>query len=77
MPEEKIHIDVYKFGTYYNPASFRYNGPCDVGCDRCDKEKITVCIGWGNYDLCLSCVAEIHEKYENDELSVFADTDDD
>ena len=75
MPEKKIYFDVYKFGTYYNPASLHYGEPCEVGCDRCNKEDIAVCIGWGDHDLCLNCIAQINDKYENDELSVYDEDD--
>lgn len=75
MPEEKIFYKVYKHGFYYNPANRHYGGPGEVGCDRCLKEDIAVCIGWGDFDLCLDCCAEINEKYENGDLVVVSDSE--
>ena len=75
MPEEKIYYQVYKFGKYYNPANLHYDGPGEIGCDRCQKEGIAVCIGWGDYDLCLDCTAEINRQYEDGELVVYSDSE--
>ena len=63
------------FGKYYNPASMHYDGPEEVGCDRCQKEDIAVCLGWGEYDLCLDCAAEINKDYEDGNLSVYSDSE--
>ena len=73
MSEEKIHYQVYKFGKYYNPASLHYKGPIEVGCDRCDKHDIVACIGWGEYDICLECIAEMCKKDEDGDLAVYSD----
>jgi hypothetical protein len=75
MVEEKIFYDTYKYGEYYNPANKHYNGQEDVGCDRCQKTNITVCIGYRDIDLCLKCVSDINTKYENEELVVYDDSD--
>jgi len=73
MAEEKIYYQVYKYGKYYNPASLHYGQPGDIGCDRCLKEDIAACIGWGEVDLCLNCVSEINAKYEDGDLLVYSD----
>ena len=57
---------VYKYGTYYNPADLHYNEPIMVGCDKCGKEDIKVCLGWKEYDLCMQCVQDI-EQQEDDQ----------
>jgi hypothetical protein len=72
-PEEKKFYEVFKYGVYYFPASKHYGGPVEVGCDRCLREDIATCLGWGEVDLCMECVADINKKYEDDELSVYSD----
>jgi hypothetical protein len=54
-------VETYQKGIYYNPANKHYNNPNGtVSCDRCKREDIKVCIGYGeNYDLCMTCVDEI------------------
>ena len=53
---------VYKYGTYYNPASRHYgdNLATNVSCDRCHRSHLDVCIGWQTFDLCLQCMTEIN-----------------
>jgi hypothetical protein len=73
MPEEKSYYNVYMHGTYYCPAYKKYNQVIEVGCDRCLKNDISVCISFGKIDLCLECVVEINDKYDSDNLSVYSD----
>jgi hypothetical protein len=75
MAEEKIFFDTYKYGTYYNPACLHYDEPCEVGCNRCGAENITASIGWGECDLCLNCIADINNMYEQGSLAVYSDND--
>jgi len=51
-------FNVYRYGTYYNPAFRQYNltTMVNVICDRCHKNYLNVCIGWNNKNLCLECV---------------------
>lgn len=57
-------IKVYKYGTYYNPASKHYGGEetTNVVCDRCYRDHLDVCIGWQTHDMCLHCVEEINKE---------------
>ena len=55
-------LDIYKLGTYYNPASTHYGEGKSVICDRCAKCNLTACIGYLNYDLCLSCADVVDRK---------------
>lgn len=56
-----------KEGTYYNPAYTHYvkNDKNDntiiVSCDRCNRDNLPVCIGFGEVDLCLKCATELTE----------------
>jgi len=51
-------FNVYRYGTYYNPAFRQYNltTMVNVICDRCHKNYLNVCVGWNNKNLCLECV---------------------
>ena len=53
---------IVKNGTFYNPASKHYSYETDVKCDKCLKTGINICIGWENYDLCMSCVDLLSKK---------------
>lgn len=46
----------YTQGRYYNPASDHYLSVDHVVCDQCKRTHIDKCIGWEEYDLCISCV---------------------
>jgi len=63
----EIEQEVYKYGTYYNPASKHYSlfEDINVVCDRCNRSRLPVCIGYNEYDLCLKCVDAIsdHGKF--------------
>lgn len=60
-------INICKYGTYYNPAEKHYdNQVCDVICDRCRKQKLAICIGWENFDLCLRCVEDVNSQLHTD-----------
>ena len=60
MATQETFMQIYKLGTYYNPATNHY-GRTDtsVVCDRCKRTNLNVCIGWLTYDLCLKCVQDI------------------
>ena len=73
--DERLFIKIYKYGTYYNPAYEHYLPRVDVGCDRCLKEKITACIGWRDYDLCLLCISEIDIMNQKKEI-ILSDSSD-
>jgi hypothetical protein len=50
----------FKKGTYYNPASTHYdNMSANVICDRCRASNLTVCIGFGQTDLCMQCISQM------------------
>lgn len=59
--------DIYKHGTYYNPAWRHYGEHVNVICDRCQRQNLLVCIGFRENDLCLTCV----EQLANREPKVF------
>lgn len=49
--------EVYENGTYYNPAWKHYGKEnINVQCDRCYRDNLSVCIGYGENDLCMKCV---------------------
>lgn len=50
-------VDVIDNGTYFYPAWKHYGKQVNVVCDRCATRNIPVCIGYGQRDLCLSCVS--------------------
>lgn len=50
-------VDVIDHGTYFYPAWKHYGRKVDVICDRCAEKNLTACIGFGERDLCLPCVA--------------------
>ena len=50
---------VIDFGSFYNPAWKHYGKYVIVGCDRCGKNNINSCIGFGSQDLCLICADEL------------------
>jgi len=50
----------YNHGVYYNPAYKHYNNiTSNVTCDRCKTNHLSVCIGLGQTDLCMQCMAEL------------------
>lgn len=58
-------------GTFYYPAWKHYGSTkANVVCDRCSKNNLVSCIGYGNnLDLCLNCVQAITEMlYETDPI---------
>lgn len=55
-------LDIYKLGKYYNPASTHYGEGKSVICDRCAKRNLNACIGYLDYDLCLSCADVVDRK---------------
>lgn len=59
--DKKLMLKIYKYGTYYNPASKHYNSVVNVMCDKCYKDKLEMCIGYEDYDLCLFCIEEINK----------------
>jgi len=50
-----------KNGIHYKPATSRYptNSSVNVICDKCDAGNLEECIGYEDYDLCLSCAGSI------------------
>lgn len=57
-----VMLQIYKLGSYYNPATNHYGYEANVTCDRCFKSHLSICIGWQTYDLCLPCVNEINKE---------------
>ncbi len=50
-------------GTYYIPAWKHYNNKqANVVCDRCKRTKLSACIGYDSYDICLACADKISEQ---------------
>lgn len=55
--KEQLYLNIYNYGTYYNPAWKHYNrSNAIVNCDRCYRSGIPVSVGWKEYDLCMNCV---------------------
>ena len=63
--DKETMIKVYKFGSYYNPASNHYGNAANVVCDRCFKDNLDISIGWQTYDLCLQCINVINIELKN------------
>ena len=65
MLEQQNYIDIYKNGTYYNPAHKHYpkqdRSQTNVVCDRCQKTNLGSSIGWQDYDLCLECTSKVEK----------------
>ncbi len=59
--DKKTMIKIWKYGTYYNPASKHYGNPGNIMCDKCFKDNLNMCIGYEDYDLCLNCVEDINK----------------
>lgn len=70
-----IMLNIYKNGTYYNPAKKHYGvDSVNIVCDRCYKNNLDICIGWVSYDLCLSCVQAIHREVNRGEFPEIIET---
>ncbi len=56
-------LQIAQHGTYYYPAHTHYSisvdRPKNVRCDRCNKTHLMACIGYGEYDLCLTCCEKV------------------
>lgn len=71
---ELIAQSILTHGTFFNPAWKHYgSSELVVSCDRCHMSNIPVCIGWGKYDYCLSCVKTLTDN-ENKKRSHDDDT---
>lgn len=64
LQDELMYKQIYKYGTYYNPASKHYGSNASVVCDRCHKSDLDICIGYESHDLCMPCIQEINSKYK-------------
>ena len=49
-------------GQCYRPASDHYSWDTQVRCDKCGKNPLSECMGLGNMDLCMQCVAPIRQQ---------------
>ncbi|AYV82002.1 MAG: hypothetical protein Homavirus2_6 [Homavirus sp.] len=58
---DDIYMKIYKYGTYYNPATNHYGAVGSVNCDRCHRKLLDICIGWQTYDLCIECIQDINQ----------------
>ena len=54
--------DVVLKGSFYCPAYKHYNKNVTVTCDRCKKDNLPCCIGYGEMDLCLKCADMIAQS---------------
>lgn len=52
-------MKIYKYGTYYNPATKHYKDSVNITCDKCSRSNLNVAIGLESYDMCLECINEI------------------
>lgn len=63
--EQLGYFKLLENGTYYYPAWKHYNRKTNVFCDRCNKQNLRACIGYAQFDMCLSCVDKLTKnKYE-------------
>lgn len=54
-PENVGYYSVIDNGVYYNPAWKHYGHPTNVYCDRCNRQNLPICLGYSEFDLCMSC----------------------
>ncbi len=57
----ELALNIILNGTYYYPVSKHYpyqNNPI-INCSYCGKKKLSVSIGYENYDLCGTCIENI------------------
>jgi hypothetical protein len=54
--------EIIKKGKYYNPAHSHYNKESNIVCDKCQTNNLHICIGYKEWDLCLSCVDSYSTK---------------
>lgn len=60
---DKNLLNTFEKGTYYNPAWKHYdNQNANVTCDRCGRSNLKICIGHGQFDLCMACINIISTK---------------
>lgn len=52
-------IEVYKKGSYFNPATDHYGVTGTICCDVCGKKNLVTCIGYKQTDVCLECISKI------------------
>jgi hypothetical protein len=63
--EQLGYFKLLENGTYYYPAWKHYNRKTNVFCDRCNKQNLRACVGYSQFDMCLSCVDKLTKyKYE-------------
>lgn len=60
MTEQQLR-DTCEKGTYYYNAASRYPSG-KVICDSCQKSNLDSCIGYNEFDLCLSCAQTIRSS---------------
>lgn len=61
-----LYHDICTYGTFFNPASRHYGmHDANVICDRCRRQYLDVCIGYGSRDLCLQCVQEVTRQIQS------------
>lgn len=57
--------EILKQGRLYYPASSHYNSGGVVKCDNCLRNNLSVSIGYGQLDMCLSCTQLISDKLKS------------
>lgn len=57
--DDSLLTEIITEGQFYNPASKHYGRTTDVQCDKCLRNKLDMCIGYKEYDLCLKCVIDV------------------
>lgn len=60
--DKETMMNIYNYGSYYNPAYRHYGDVTNVVCDRCRRSNLDICIGWQTYDLCLKCVSDLNDQ---------------
>jgi hypothetical protein len=64
-----LFLNIYRWGTYYNPAYRHYGQDVVVHCDKCLQSHLTACLGWTDHDLCLDCAADIDYYAKSDTIN--------
>lgn len=54
--------NICEYGRYYYPATSHYESGTAVQCDRCNDQNLKSCIGWKEYDLCLTCADVVAQR---------------
>lgn len=78
LKSNKIPIpfkDILINGTNFWPAYKHYGQTTNVMCDRCGADELLGSIGYGDYDICYWCAADVADTLKNIESDSSDDSD--